>query len=93
MPHKEFADTLKHVKALAVMDKADSVNAMAGPVYTELVTALHKHDIHIPVSNYIYGLGGRDVKAADIEKVFNDLLASQVGKNDPNGTYYLGVRE
>ena len=93
MPHKEFADSLKHIKALAVMDKADSVNAMSGPVYTELITALHKHDIHIPVSNYIYGLGGRDVKATDIEKVFRDILEAKANNEKLNGTYYLGVRE
>ena len=93
MPHKELADSLKHLKALAVMDKADSVNAMSGPVYTELITALHKHDIHIPVSNYIYGLGGRDVKATDIEKVFRDILEAKDNNEKLNGTYYLGVRE
>ena len=93
MPHKEFADSLKHIKVLAVMDKADSVNAMSGPVYTELITALHKHDIHIPVSNYIYGLGGRDVKATDIEKVFRDILETKDNNEKLNGTYYLGVRE
>jgi pyruvate ferredoxin oxidoreductase alpha subunit len=93
MPHKEFAVSLKHIKALAVMDKADSVNAMSGPVYTELITALHKHDIHIPVSNYIYGLGGRDVKATDIEKVFRDILEAKDNNEKLNGTYYLGVRE
>ena len=93
MPHKELAESLKHLEVLAVMDKADSVNAMSGPVYTELVTALYKHDVHIPVSNYIYGLGGRDVKATDIEKVFRDILAAKDNKENLNGTFYLGVRE
>ncbi len=93
MPHKEFADNLKHLKALAVMDKADSVNGMSGPMYTELVTALHKNNVQLPVSNYIYGLGGRDVKATDIEKVFRDILTAKDDKEKINGTYYLGVRE
>ena len=26
------------------------------------------------VVNYVYGIGGRDTKADDTEKVFNDLL-------------------
>jgi len=45
------------------------------------------------VINYIYGLGGRDVKADDIELVFNELLnIANTGK--VNSVYnYLGVRE
>ncbi len=93
LPHAELAESLKHIKYLAVMDKADSINAMSGPMYTEIVTALHKHDVHVPVSNYIYGLGGRDVKATDIEKVFNNLLAASRNKENANSTFYLGVRD
>jgi pyruvate ferredoxin oxidoreductase alpha subunit len=42
--------------------------------------------------NYVYGLGGRDVKITDIEKVFNDILEiSKTGKIDEY-INYLGVR-
>lgn len=93
MPHKELANALKNLKTFAVLDKADSVNGMSGPMYTEIITALHKENVHIPASNFIYGLGGRDVKATDIELVFNKLLLALNGKEDINGTYYLGVRD
>jgi len=93
LPYTELANSLKHLKALAIMDKADSVNGMSGPLYTELVTALHKENVHIPAMDIIYGLGGRDVKATDIEIVFNKLLAIPSGKEEPNSTYYLGVRD
>ena len=93
LPYSELANSLKHLKALAIMDKADSVNGMSGPLYMELVTALHKENVHIPAMDVIYGLGGRDVKSTDIEVVFNKLLASLSGKEDSNSTYYLGVRE
>jgi len=93
LPYNELAASLKHLKALAIMDKADSVNGMSGPLYMELVTALHKENVHIPAMNAIYGLGGRDVKATDIEIVFNKLLASLSGKENANSTYYLGVRD
>lgn len=93
LPYTELANSVKHLKALAVLDKADSVNGMSGPLYTEFITALHKENVHIPVSNYIYGLGGRDVKSTDIEKVFNDLLYTLKDGKGGNGTYYLGVRE
>ena len=93
LPYSELANSLKHLKALAIMDKADSVNGMSGPLYMELVTALHKENVHIPAMDVIYGLGGRDVKDTDIEVVFNKLLAVPSGKEDGNSTYYLGVRE
>ena len=43
--------------------------------------------------NYIYGLGGRDVRVEDMEKVFADLKQI-VADDDAGETYrYLGVRE
>ena len=93
LPYKELAESLKELKALAIMDKADSVNGMCGPMYSEITTALMKENVHIPVSNYIYGLGGRDVKSSDIEKVYNDLMYVLKDGAGANETHYLGVRE
>ena len=92
LPYIELADALKNLKVLAIMDKADSVNGMCGPMYSEIVAALAKQNVHIPTSNYIYGLGGRDVKQADIEKVYNDLLYSLKDSKFENKTYYLGIK-
>ena len=93
LPYAELAKTLKHLKAIAIMDKADSVNGMCGPMYSEIVAGLAKANVLVPTSNYIYGLGGRDVKTTDIEKVFNDLMYEIKNGNDENKTYYLGVRD
>lgn len=93
LPYKELANSLKNIKALAIMDKADSVNGMCGPLYSEIVSALAKENVQLPVSNYIYGLGGRDVKATDIEKVYNDLLYVLKDGKTTNETYYLGTKD
>lgn len=92
-PDKEIADALKKVKVLAVMDKAESFSAAGGPLGAEIRSALYGRVEGIKVVNYIYGLGGRDVRADDIEKVYSDLMeiqkTGQVGE-----TYrYVGVRE
>lgn len=92
LPYNEISNALKGKKAVAVMDKADCINGMCGPLYTEIVTALHKCNNSVPVSNYIYGLGGRDVKLQDIEKIFNDLMYNLKNSKDLFGTYYLGVK-
>lgn len=92
-PDVEIAEALKNVKALAVMDKAESFSAVGGPLGAEIKAALYGKADGIKVVNYIYGLGGRDVKADDIEKVYNDLM--EIEKTGKVGeTYrYLGVRE
>ena len=93
LPYSELTDSLKDLKALAVMDKADSVNGMCGPMYSEIVAGLAKSNVIVPTSNYIYGLGGRDIKTEDIEKIFTDLMSNINNGNMENPTYYLGVRD
>ena len=93
LPYKELANSIGHLKALAIMDKADSVNGMCGPMYGEIVAGLAKSNVHLPVSNYIYGLGGRDIRTQDIEQVFNDLMYVVKDGKTTNNTYYLGVRD
>ena len=48
---------------------------------------------HIPAVNYIYGIGGRDTKADDIEKVYADLLEIAQSGNVKNPFRYLGLRK
>jgi len=92
-PAEEIAEALKHVKALAVMDKAEGFSAVGGPLFADIKAALYGIADGIKVVNYIYGLGGRDVKADNIEFVYNELQnilkTGQIGE-----TYrYVGVRE
>ena len=43
--------------------------------------------------NYIYGLGGRDVRVEDMEGVF-EALKQMIVDGDAGETYrYLGIRE
>lgn len=92
-PAEELAEALKGCKAIAVLDKADSFNAAGGPLFTDVTSALYGRAEGIKVINYIYGLGGRDVKTNDIEKVYADL-AEIVKSGKVESVYnYLGVRE
>jgi Pyruvate:ferredoxin oxidoreductase and related 2-oxoacid:ferredoxin oxidoreductases, alpha subunit len=93
-PVDEITAALSKFKAVAVMDKADSFNAAGGPLYTDVTSAMYAKGVLGPkVINYIYGLGGRDVKTDDLESVFNELIKiAATGKVD--SVYnYLGVRE
>ncbi|HHW10947.1 MAG TPA: pyruvate ferredoxin oxidoreductase [Firmicutes bacterium] len=92
-PAEELAEALQHVKAIAVMDRADSLSAQGGPLFAELRSALFDLPKRPLTTNYIYGLGGRDVPVADIESVFNDLLTTvSTGVAGPK-VRFLGVRE
>lgn len=91
-PKNEIAEALKNVKAIAVMDRSDSMNAQEGPVALEVKSALFDNNIKKDVLNYVYGLGGREVKVEDIESVFMDLMELAKGKKKAALTY-LGVRE
>jgi pyruvate ferredoxin oxidoreductase alpha subunit len=92
-PAEELAKALANVKAVAVLDKCDGFNAKGAPLFTETVSALYVEGVKPLAVNYIYGLGGRDVKTNDIEKVYADL-EKIVETNKVDDTYrYLGVVE
>lgn len=93
-PVDELTQALSKFKAIAVMDKADSFNAAAGPLYTDVTSAMYAKGIFGPkIINYIYGLGGRDVKADDLEFVYNELLKTAQTGTVSQVYNYLGVRE
>lgn len=93
-PVDEIANVLSKFKAVAVMDKAMSFNAAGGPLFTDVTSALFaKHVLEPKVINYIYGIGGKDVKSTDIEVVYNELL-NIVNTGKVNSVYnYLGIEE
>ncbi|MGQ9554757.1 MAG: pyruvate ferredoxin oxidoreductase [Anaerolineae bacterium] len=96
-PAQELVEALKHVKAIAVLDRSIAFGSMqqAGPLFIELAAAFHMYgpSQRIPMVDYVFGLGGRDIVPSQIASVYSDLqrLASD-GKAMPMVTY-LGVRE
>ena len=91
-PAEEIAKALSKVKAVAVLDKAESLNAMGGALFTDVTSAMYVNNVHVPTVSYIYGIGGRDTKTDDIEKVYNDLLEIvETGEID-NPYRHLGLR-
>ena len=79
--------------AVAVMDKTDSLNGAGGPLFTEITSSLYKNAGTAKVINFIYGLGGRDVKAGDIESVYTTLQEIVKTGKIESVYNYLGVRE
>ncbi|MCX5679180.1 MAG: pyruvate ferredoxin oxidoreductase, partial [Candidatus Omnitrophica bacterium] len=74
-PKEEIAEALKGLDAIAVMDRSDSGNGQEGPLCLEIKAALYDKGLNKTILNYIYGLGGRDIKMEEIESIYNDLFA------------------
>lgn len=91
-PEEEIASALKDKKAVAVLDRADALNAVGGPIFDEVRSGLYKKS-NTPVVNYIYGLGGRDMGLAEINKVYDDLAKIAKSSKAANLVTYLGVRD
>ncbi len=71
-PNEEIAKAVSSAKAVAVLEK-DISFGNEGTVYTNVNSALHKAGLSIPSSNYIGGLGGRNISGEEIEGIFGEL--------------------
>ena len=91
-PFEEVADALKHLKAIAVLDRADSFGGY-GPLFSEICGAVMSMDKKPPMINKIYGLGGRDYMPDQAEKTLDELVEiANTGKVNIIKEY-IGVRE
>ena len=92
-PGEEIAKALSHLKAVAVLDKADSLNAIGGALFEDVTSSMFVQNIHVPTVNYVYGIGGRDTTADQIESVYSDLAEIAKDGNIGNPYRYLGLRK
>jgi pyruvate ferredoxin oxidoreductase alpha subunit len=94
-PSEELAGALGHLKAIAVMDRSVSFGATdnAGPLFLELAATLAVQGIRVPVIDYVYGLGGRDIRPAEIEGIYRALLRTAATGHVERAVTHLGVRE
>ena len=92
-PGEEIAQALRNCKAVAIMDRCESYSTHGGPLGAEVMAAMYRGCLTVEAINYVYGLGGRDVKVSDIESVYADL-EEIVNTGEAGETYrLLGVRE
>lgn len=93
-PYIELGEALKNAKAIATLDRSLPAGTL-GMLFNEVAAAVYqaqgtKHPI---MSNYIYGLGGRDLTQKHLEDVY-----MQLNENAKNGKLthptqqFLGLR-
>ena len=92
-PAEEIAKELENVKAVAILDKADSLNGAGGALFEDVVSGMYINNNKVKAVNYIYGIGGRDTTTKDIEKVYSDLQQDIKQEKIDNPYRYLGLRK
>ena len=91
-PTEEIANALGNVKAVAIMDKADSLNGAGGALFEDVTSAMYVNKKQVPAVSYVYGIGGRDVTSNDIHEVYEYLQnVANTGEID-NPYRYVGLR-
>ena len=83
-PNEEIAESVKNAKSVAVLEK-DISFGNEGTVYTNVNSALQKSGISIPTSDYIGGLGGKNISPQEIENIFEEL------KEEKSAVKFLGI--
>ena len=92
-PAEEIAEALQGLKAVAILDKADSLNSAGGALFEDVTSAMYVNKKQVPMVNYIYGIGGRDTTIMQIESVYNDLQEIVKTGETGNPYRYLGLRK
>ena len=92
-PGEEVAKALAHVKAVAVLDKSDSLNAIGGALFSDVTSSMFVNGVNVPTVNYVYGIGGRDTTSTQIESVYSDLQEIAKAGKVKNPYRYLGLRK
>lgn len=95
-PYLQLGEALKNVKAVAIMDKSSPAGAM-GNMFNEVSAAIAQatgFSGKMPIlSNYIYGLGERDLTIREIVDIYKELDSNaKAGKLTHKAQQWIGLR-
>ena len=92
-PHRQIAEALKSMKAVAVLDRSSAPGAFGAPLFTEVRSALYDYEKRPKLVNYVYGLGGRDIKIEHFKEVARKLEKIAATGKVEEMLGYLNLRE
>jgi len=76
-PSDDFLKAVQGAKALVVLDRALQPGSDSGPVATELKSLLYSRGHNLFVSNFVAGLGGRDITREDFRMMVEKTAQAQ----------------
>jgi pyruvate ferredoxin oxidoreductase alpha subunit len=92
-PAEEVLSAIKGAKNVAVIERAMPGGAQNGPLFQEISTVVHMNGASVNMTNYIVGLGGRDVLPEDFESIYNDIISGKSSElQDRKNFTVIGVR-
>jgi pyruvate ferredoxin oxidoreductase alpha subunit len=92
-PHEKIGEALKKMKAVAVLDRTSAPGAFGAPLFTEIRSALYDYDKRPKIVNYVYGLGGRDIRTEHFKEVAQKLERIVQTRKVDEMLGYLNLRE
>ncbi len=91
-PTEEIRQAVNGAETLVVLDRALSLGAAAGPVCSEVRSALYNEAKKPVVVSIVGGLGGRDISVAGFEQIVNRGIKLAEGGVEQDFEMF-GVRE
>lgn len=74
-PYEEVREALEGVKSIGVTDRSSPGGAM-GAFYNEVAAAMATSKSRPMVTNYVYGLGGRDLSIENVKTILTEQQAN-----------------
>lgn len=89
-PARELTEVLSRCQAFAVLEQDISFGGW-GTVYTNVLAACAQRGLQTASGNYIGGLGGDDITAAQVEDIFAALSKAIVDGDSLPNCVFLGI--
>ncbi len=89
-PSEEIRKSLKNVRSVGILDRNFAMGAPDNQAITshDIKSSLYESTNHPIVTDFIAGLGGREISRKEIRKMFNLMESGRTEK-----VYWIGVRE
>ncbi|MEM2210506.1 MAG: hypothetical protein QW372_05110 [Nitrososphaerales archaeon] len=91
-PSDEWRDLLSKYEVVTVIDRAISFGSVAGPLLFEILSVFMNEKNRPMFTNFIAGIGGRDVTVNDIKSMVKKSIEAYREKRVVRSCEYFGVR-
>jgi len=91
-PFEEFREAVRNATNLIVIDRAISYGGQGGPLAIDIRSVLYKEKTQPTVTNFICGLGSRDVTIDDFKNIYRRAMEKVKQRPREEDFEYYGIR-
>jgi pyruvate ferredoxin oxidoreductase alpha subunit len=92
-PSEAIIKALGDTPVLGILDKTPVIGSPGGPLFEDVRSSFYDLDDKPLVSDYVYGLGGRDASPMILKGIYDDLMDIQRKGKVTQSVNFPGVRE